>query len=56
MFNNYQNALTFLVSLHNEETFAETYYSIGGGFVLKRRRTGFRKEQGNTVFPHQYCE
>ena len=29
------NALTFLVTLHNEENFAETYYSIGGGFVSK---------------------
>jgi L-serine dehydratase len=27
------NALTFLVTLKNEITFAETYYSIGGGFV-----------------------
>lgn len=29
------NALTFLVRLHNGETLAETYYSIGGGFVVK---------------------
>lgn len=29
------NALTFLVTLINEETFAETYYSIGGGFVVQ---------------------
>ncbi len=27
------NALTFLVALNNGETLAETYYSIGGGFV-----------------------
>ena len=27
------NALTFLVTLKNGETIAETYYSIGGGFV-----------------------
>lgn len=27
------NALTFLVTLINGETFAETWYSIGGGFV-----------------------
>jgi L-serine dehydratase len=27
------NALSFLVTLINGETFAETYYSIGGGFV-----------------------
>jgi len=29
------NALSFLVTLHNEENFAETFYSIGGGFVVK---------------------
>jgi L-serine dehydratase len=29
------NALTFLVALNNGESIAETYYSIGGGFVIK---------------------
>lgn len=29
------NALTFLVGMHNGDTIAETYYSIGGGFVIK---------------------
>ena len=29
------NALTFLVTLKNNDTIAETYYSIGGGFVVK---------------------
>jgi L-serine dehydratase len=29
------NALTFLVALKNSEHIAETYYSIGGGFVTK---------------------
>ncbi len=29
------NALTFLGKLHNGEALAETYYSIGGGFVVK---------------------
>jgi L-serine dehydratase len=29
------NALTFLAKFHNDETLAETYYSIGGGFVIK---------------------
>lgn len=29
------NALTFLVTLNNGESFAETFYSIGGGFVIK---------------------
>jgi len=29
------NALTFLAALNNEEHLAETYYSVGGGFVHK---------------------
>jgi L-serine dehydratase len=29
------NALTFLVKLNNGNTLAETYYSVGGGFVKK---------------------
>lgn len=29
------NALTFLVALFHGENFAETYYSVGGGFVVK---------------------
>lgn len=29
------NAVTFLVNLHNGEAMAETYYSIGGGFVVQ---------------------
>jgi L-serine dehydratase len=32
------NALSFLVTLHNEENFAETFYSVGGGFVTKELR------------------
>jgi L-serine dehydratase len=29
------NALSFLVLLENDDTLSETYYSIGGGFVVK---------------------
>ena len=29
------NALSFLVTLHNDENFSETFYSVGGGFVSK---------------------
>jgi L-serine dehydratase len=29
------NALTFLVHFSNDDTLAETYYSIGGGFITK---------------------
>ncbi len=32
------NALTFLVMLKTGDTFAETYYSIGGGFVQQETR------------------
>ncbi len=38
------NALSFLVTLKNEETFAETYYSIGGGFVQQEKN----ELQGNS--------
>jgi L-serine dehydratase len=34
------NALTFLVHLHNGDAIAETYYSTGGGFVIKEGETG----------------
>jgi L-serine dehydratase len=33
------NALSFLVTTYDEEQFAETYYSIGGGFVVKEGET-----------------
>ena len=32
------NALTFLVSLKDGNNFAETYYSIGGGFVMQETK------------------
>ncbi len=34
----HSNALTFLVTLADGDTFAETYYSIGGGFVVQEPR------------------
>ncbi|MBK8711806.1 MAG: L-serine ammonia-lyase [Niastella sp.] len=45
------NALTFLVTLRNNENFAETYYSIGGGFVIKEADTGTDAQQVNLPFP-----
>jgi L-serine dehydratase len=39
------NALSFLVTLQNDEQFAETYYSIGGGFVVKEGET----QSGNAI-------
>ena len=45
------NALTFLVSLKNDDTIAETYYSIGGGFVVKEGEDGNSKEEVVLPFP-----
>jgi L-serine dehydratase len=45
------NALTFLVTLHGGENFAETYYSIGGGFVVKEGELTGGKEQVILPFP-----
>ena len=43
------NAVTFLVNLHNGEAIAETYYSIGGGFVVKEG--GDSQKQAEVVLP-----
>ena len=45
------NALTFLVAYTNGETFAETYYSIGGGFVSKEGEEAGLKDTVNLPFP-----
>jgi len=45
------NALTFLVSLKNDETIAETYYSVGGGFVVKEGEDANSKEDVVLPFP-----
>jgi L-serine dehydratase len=37
------NALSFLVTLKNGESISETYYSIGGGFVVKEGETSTRQ-------------
>ncbi|MBO9681474.1 MAG: L-serine ammonia-lyase [Flavisolibacter sp.] len=37
------NALSFLVKLQNGDSFAETYYSIGGGFVVKEGETSLKQ-------------
>lgn len=44
------NALTFLVTLHTGESIAETYYSIGGGFVVKEGEAQ-SKNTVNLPFP-----
>jgi L-serine dehydratase len=44
------NALSFLASFQNGDTISETYYSIGGGFVIKEGEEQ-NKEQVNLAFP-----
>ncbi len=45
------NALTFIAVLENEEHFAETYYSIGGGFVKKEGEEMNNNEEVVLPFP-----
>ena len=44
------NALSFLVNFNNGDSLAETYYSIGGGFVTKEGEIG-EKKQVDLPFP-----
>jgi len=45
------NALTFLVTLFDDEKFAETYYSVGGGFVIKEGETNDAGSAVTLPFP-----
>nr|WP_294906345.1 L-serine ammonia-lyase [uncultured Lacibacter sp.] len=45
------NAVTFLASFHNGESVAETYYSIGGGFVVKENEETTGHAQVQLSFP-----
>jgi len=45
------NALSFLVTLYNEENFAETFYSIGGGFVVKEGEENTSSADVHLPFP-----
>jgi L-serine dehydratase len=45
------NALSFLVELDNDENFAETFYSIGGGFVVKEGETQSGTADVHLPFP-----
>lgn len=45
------NALTLLATLRNGNAIAETYYSIGGGFVLKEGEEGTAKDVVQLPFP-----
>src|SRR5450432_521262 len=43
------NALTFLATAKNDQQFAETYYSVGGGFVVKEGEDN--QTNGNIQLP-----
>jgi L-serine dehydratase len=45
------NALTFLVRLNDNATLAETYYSVGGGFVKKEGEDTNTKSEVTLPFP-----
>ena len=45
------NALTFLVKLRNGMNLAETYYSIGGGFIVRENDTGHKQDTIALPFP-----
>lgn len=45
------NALTFLAAMRNGNSIAETYYSVGGGFVLKEGEEKSLKETVHLSFP-----
>jgi len=45
------NAVTFQAFLNTGKAFSETYYSIGGGFVVKDGETGSEKESVDLPFP-----
>jgi L-serine dehydratase len=45
------NGLSFLIELNDGETFSETYYSIGGGFVVKENEAANSKANIDLPFP-----
>ncbi len=50
------NALTFLVRLNDGENFASTYYSVGGGFVVKESAEDEPANEVNLPFPVNTAE
>ena len=45
------NALSFLVSMKGGKEWSETYYSIGGGFVIKEGETKLNEHSVDLPFP-----
>ncbi|MGE5107150.1 MAG: serine dehydratase beta chain, partial [Sphingobacteriales bacterium] len=49
------NAVTFLATFHNSDKIAETYYSIGGGFVKKEGEEHNPKNNVQLPFPIDFA-
>lgn len=45
------NAVTFLATINNGDSLAETYYSVGGGFVIKEGEVASAKDAVPLPFP-----
>ncbi len=45
------NAVTFLATMRNGESIAETFYSVGGGFVVKEGEEAGGAEEAQLAFP-----
>lgn len=45
------NGLSFLIALKNGESWSETFYSVGGGFVVKEGEEGGSKDDVQLPFP-----
>ncbi len=45
------NAMTLAVNLENGHSYAQTYYSVGGGFVVKEGELASEKEHMHLPFP-----
>jgi L-serine dehydratase len=45
------NAVTFLAELRSGDAFAETYYSVGGGFVVKENEEVSARQEEQLPFP-----
>jgi L-serine dehydratase len=48
---NHPNGMTFLISLKDGNTISQTYYSIGGGFVVMEGETANAKQSVDLPFP-----
>jgi L-serine dehydratase len=45
------NGMSFLIELNNGDSFSETYYSVGGGFVVKEGEATITNNQVELPFP-----